>query len=185
MTADDPAVAVMRHALVRNVGRASRPVHSCGTCTLCCTVMRVEMDPPKPAYETCQHCSSGCAIYATRPDPCVGFQCLWLASQQSEQLAMIEDLRPDRCGVAIDLNAAGTIMAHCLRSDSWRSEPMRSWLLRLAAETSVILELPDGAELLAPDGTTEKLVKIGVHASGNRLYARASDLRPSEKEVAA
>lgn len=139
--------------------------------------MRVDMQPPKPAYETCQHCSSaGCGIYDNRPEPCSGFQCLWLASQQVPALALPAAMRPDRSGVAIDLNAAGTVIAHCALPGSWRREPMRSWLLKHARKTNVILELPTGAELLSPDGVTEELRKVGVHASGNRLYVRVSEM---------
>ena len=149
----------------------------CGACTLCCTVMRVAMIPPKPEYETCRHCTSaGCAIYDERPEVCSGFQCLWLASQQIARYALPAAMRPDRCGVAIDLNAAGTVIAHCQRPGSWRREPMRSWLLDHARRTNVILELPGGAEILSSDGTTEHLHKVGVHASGNRLYVRVSEL---------
>ena len=53
---------------------------------------------------------------------------------------------------------------------------MRSWLLKHARKTNVILELPTGAELLSPDGVTEELRKVGVHASGNRLYVRVSEM---------
>lgn len=158
---------------------------SCGSCTLCCTVMRVEMSPPKPAYKTCRHCTgTACGIYDRRPEACSGFQCLWLATQQAPQWALPAAMRPDRCGIAIDLNAAGTVIAHCARPGSWRREPMLSWLLNLAAKTNVILELPVGAELLKADGTTDALVKIGVHESGNRLYARVADLDRAVEAVA-
>lgn len=149
----------------------------CGTCTLCCTVMRVDMQPPKEAHETCTHCSrGGCSIYADRPDACRGFQCLWLASQQVARFALPAAMRPDRCGVAIDLNAAGTVIAHCASPASWRREPIRSWLVAHAGRTNVMLETPIGSELLAADGSTERLHKVGVHSSGNRLYVRESDL---------
>lgn len=172
-------------ATVRAAG-SGRGDHRCGACTLCCTVMRVAMDPPKPEYVTCRHCTgAGCSIYADRPDPCQGFQCLWLVSQTTPALAMPAELRPDRCGVAIDVNAAGSVMAHCARPASWRREPIRSWLLAYARSTTVILELPGGAELLAPDGATERLVKVGVHESGNRLYARAAELDRAIEEITA
>lgn len=176
----DAALAVIDR-LVRPDRGGPDPVHSCGACTLCCTVMRVDMGPPKPEYVTCQHCTGrSCGIYADRPEPCHDFQCLWLASQQMRATAMDPALRPDRCGVAIDLNAVGTLMAHCARPGSWQREPIRSWLLEQARYTNVVLELPTGAELLAPDGSTRKLRKVGVHESGNRLYAFADDLPADE-----
>lgn len=51
---------------------------------------------------------------------------------------------------------------------------MHAWLLGMAKRTAVVLELPDGAEQLDADRSTERLVKVGVHASGNRLYVRES-----------
>ena len=147
--------------------------------------MRVAMEPPKPEYATCQYCTiGGCAIYDDRPEVCSGFQCLWLASQQRPALALVPAMRPDRVGVAIDLNEAGTVIAHCERPGSWKREPMRSWLLKHARKTAVVLELPTGAELLSADGTTEELRKVGVHESGNRLYVRASQLHLLGEEAA-
>ncbi|WP_232280350.1 hypothetical protein [Sphingomonas sp. PAMC 26605] len=144
------------------------------------------MTPPKPDRQTCEHCSAdGCSIYDARPDACRGFQCLWLASQQIAQLALPAAMRPDRAGIVIDLNAAGTVLAHCEHPGSWTREPMRSWLLDKAARTNVILELSYGAEMLAADGGTERLERVGVHESGNRLYVRVSDLPKWKAQAAA
>lgn len=158
----------------------------CGTCTLCCTLMKVAMEPPKPARQTCGHCTAGgCSIYAERPDVCQGFQCLWLASQQIANYALPPAMRPDRSGVVIDLNAAGTVLVHCERPGSWKREPMRSWLLHHARHTNVILELPIGVELLRKDGSTEELSSIGVDpASGCRVYIRVAAAAAACSEAA-
>lgn len=159
---------------------------ACGSCTLCCTLMRVEMVPPKAARHACEHSSSGgCSIYIARPDACRGFQCLWLASQRIASLALPAEMRPDRIGIVIDLNAAGTVIVHCEHAGSWTREPMRAWLLDKAARTNVILELSYGAELLLANGGTERLQRVGVHASGNRLYVRFADLPKWQAEAAA
>lgn len=160
---------------------------ACGSCTLCCTLMRVAMEPPKPERETCAHCSAGgCAIYDQRPEGCSGFQCLWLGSQRVTQLALPAAMRPDRTGVVIDLNAAGTVIAHCERPASWKREPMRAWLLKHARRTNVILEVPGGAELLSADGSTEALARVGVDpGTNNRLYVRESRLHAYLAGVAA
>lgn len=152
---------------------------SCGSCTLCCTVMRVAtMEPPKPEHKTCDHCTSnGCSIYSKRPEQCATFQCMWLGSQRVPAFALAPALRPDRCGVVIDLNGAGTIIAHCHRPLSWKRDPIHAWLLNMAARTVVMLETPEGPFLLSADDTTERLVKVGVDAStNNRLYVRESEL---------
>ena len=148
--------------------------------------MRVEMVPPKAARSTCEHCSSGgCSIYNARLDACSGFQCLWLASQKIASLALPADMRPDRSGIVIDLNAAGTVIVHCEHAGSWTREPMRTWLLDKAARRNVILELSYGAELLSADGNTDRLERVGVHESGNRLYVRVSDLPKWKTQAAA
>jgi hypothetical protein len=140
--------------------------------------MRVAMEPPKPEHETCRHCTStGCQVYQARPEPCRTFECLWFASQRIMTHALPASMRPDRVGVVIDLNSAGTVIAHCERPDSWQREPMRKWLLHFAARTVVILESTDGGTVLAPDGTTERLHRVGVDpVTNNRLYVRASEL---------
>lgn len=155
--------------------RAARAV-SCGSCTLCCTVMKVTMpDRVKPAHEACEHCSTkGCGIYADRPETCATFQCLWLASQQDVRLALPRAMRPDQCGVMIDLNSAGTILAHCEFPASWKAEPARSWLLGMAQRGhNVMLDSRDGTQLLAADGSTCALRCIGVDPqTNNRVYVR-------------
>lgn len=85
-------------------------------------------------------------------------------------------MRPDRSGVVLDLNETGTIIAHCEQPQSWKREPMRSWLLQYARRTTVILETPASHLLLAKTGRTEDLIQVGVDPqTNNRLYVRASD----------
>lgn len=161
---------------------------ACGACTLCCTLMRVvELDPPKPEHTPCAHCDGrGCAIYDRRPDQCQGFSCMWLGSQRVPALRLPAAMRPDRCGVVIDLNEAGTVIAHCARRESWKREPMRSWLLHHARRTTVILEPPGRAEILNADGSTDPLVKVGVDpTSNNRVYVREAQLDEYLRSVAA
>jgi hypothetical protein len=150
----------------------------CGDCSLCCTLMGVEMEPVKPAFIRCRHCGPlGCAIYADRPDVCEGFMCAWLASQKLGGLQLPAWMRPDRVGVVIDINSAGAIIAHCESREAWQREPMRSWLIGYAARTMVFLEMASGAEALDPDGTTHRLVKVGVDpVTNNRLYVREAEL---------
>lgn len=100
----------------------------CGDCRLCCRVMSVSMDgskiervnpdgtvefPPgadvKPAGEWCRHVGAkgepGCGIYATRPEACSGFRCVWLDSPTMHPVKH----RPDKLGgvfVITDTNEA-------------------------------------------------------------------------------
>lgn len=150
-------------------------IPSCGACTLCCTVMKVTTsDAVKPAHQTCEHCSGqGCGIYADRPETCATFQCLWLASQQVEQLALPAAMRPDRCGVVIDLNAAGTVLAHCEFPASWKAQPMHGWLIGMARHGhNVLLERKDGTLWLGPNGRTHPMHCVGIDPISNcRVYA--------------
>lgn len=147
----------------------------CGNCTLCCTVMKVTApDFVKPAHTPCANCSArGCAIYAARPESCATFQCWWLGSQRVAEFSMPTAMRPDRTGIVLDLNSAGYVIAHCARPGAWKREPMHEWLLAAARRTRVLLELGDRTLLLAADGSTERLVTIGVDPVTNeRLYVR-------------
>lgn len=84
---------------------------SCGTCSLCCTLLRVD-ELSKAAGRDCVHQQrprdggsggdAGCGIYASRPPICRGYRCLWL------QGGLEDDERPDRTGGIVDLESRGT-----------------------------------------------------------------------------
>lgn len=69
---------------------------SCGTCTLCCTVMRVDT-LQKPALKQCAHLGrQGCEIYGERPVECRDFFCGW-------RLGFFETgERPDQLRAVVD-----------------------------------------------------------------------------------
>ena len=85
---------------------------SCGQCTACCTVMRIDaLD--KPRDEACRHLvARGCGIYETRPADCRAWHCAW---QKGELPA---PMRPDRTGVvevtdgALERPAGRAVMRH-------------------------------------------------------------------------
>lgn len=150
---------------------------ACGDCSVCCTVMGVVMDAPepkKPPRVACAHCKkSGCSIYERRPAPCREFLCLWLASQQmGDDIALSAALRPDRSGVVLEANEAGNVIAHCKQPMAWRREPMRSWLIRMAGRTRVLIEPDNESTLfLHRDGRVEPMSFIGLDPISNcRLY---------------
>lgn len=84
--------------------RGPTDVRSCSACSACCTLMGVpELD--KPLQTKCEHvCSSGCGIYAERPESCRVFRCLWLQGIGPRQF------RPDRSGVMLTVNDTGRIL---------------------------------------------------------------------------
>ncbi len=72
---------------------------SCGDCSLCCTVLRVD-DLQKLGGVSCLHQNEsgpGCSIHARRPEICRGYRCLWL------QGGLPEESRPDRLGAVLDI----------------------------------------------------------------------------------
>jgi Fe-S-cluster containining protein len=68
---------------------------SCGTCSACCTLLRIDSqsgystrldnaeDIAKPAGERCRFLTDkGCGIYEVRPIVCRGFKCDWLQGRK-------------------------------------------------------------------------------------------------------
>ena len=83
---------------------------SCGTCSLCCTVLRVD-ELSKPAGQNCgyQKGERGCGIHVSRPPVCRGYHCLWL------QGGLEDDERPDRTGGIVDLEPVGAAVQLAIR----------------------------------------------------------------------
>lgn len=75
---------------------------SCGACSLCCTVLRVDA-LHKLGGVRCVHqrAEGGCGIYAARPSICRAYRCLWLRG------SLREEDRPDRLGAVLDLVTEG------------------------------------------------------------------------------
>jgi hypothetical protein len=147
----------------------------CGSCTACCTIMRVEMEPEaKPPGVRCQHlCGAGCAIYQARPEPCRVWSCVWLLSQERADVRLPSAMRPDRSGVVLEVNSQGNLVAHCETPAAWKREPIHRWLLRRAANTTVIIEPSREAPplLLKADGSTRAMQFVGLNpATNERRY---------------
>lgn len=70
------------------------PGKSCGPCSVCCKVLEIDHFD-KRAGVRCVHCAEtgGCATYATRPQVCREYQCLW-----KDERSLGPQLRPDRTG---------------------------------------------------------------------------------------
>ena len=84
-------------------GAEAATERSCGGCTACCTVLRVDA-LRKLGGVPCAMLDQdrGCSIYPERPKICRAYRCLWL------QGAFEEADRPDRIGAVLDLlNQAG------------------------------------------------------------------------------
>lgn len=104
---------------------------SCGDCGLCCKLMGVTA-LAKPAGKWCRHFSktSGCAIYADRPDDCRVFNCLWLLTD-----ALDEAWKPSVAGFVLHSERGGArliVESDPARPHDWRREPYQSALRRWA-----------------------------------------------------
>lgn len=84
---------------------ANPVVRSCGECTLCCTLLRVDElrklgGTPCPKLRRAPE-PPGCGIHASRPAICRGYSCLWLSG------GLDEADRPDRLGAVLDVATEG------------------------------------------------------------------------------
>ncbi len=96
---------------------------SCGTCTLCCSVMGVS-ELNKPNFTRCDHQNNrGCNIYKDRPQSCHEFVCLWLAG------ALPISMKPNKVrAVAVPNNEKTAIVWFVPPADRgvWRKDPLRT-----------------------------------------------------------
>ena len=141
---------------------------SCGTCSLCCTVLRVD-EIGKRAGEDCTHQrgEKGCGIYETRPPICRGYQCLW------RQGGLEEDERPDATGGIVDLETVGVGLRLDIRLKE-RGQFERSPKLLAIAEryrSEMPVRITDAEDVMNPDRPFQVLLPEGVshHIEGMRI----------------
>jgi hypothetical protein len=154
----------------------------CGSCKLCCTVMRVEApdaDPPfnKPALTPCQHiCSAGCSIYESRPSVCSGFLCIWRATLEPEiNNPWPNSERPDRTGVVMAVtNESGNVIVHCKTPFAYKDE--RAWK-RICwfvdkGGTVIIEHDSNKVSVVERDYSLSPMRFIGIGENGLKKYMR-------------
>ncbi len=134
------------------------PERTCGTCSLCCTVLRVD-ELSKLAGVACPklRAESGCGIYATRPKICRAYRCHWL------QGGLEEADRPDRLGAVLDLVTRATSVRLEIRQAT-RDAFDRSPRLQQIAEDyrrSVPVRITDVDDVLDPDRPFRVLLPDG------------------------
>ena len=149
----------------RQLRAASR---SCGTCSLCCTVLRVdELD--KRAGDDCLHQrgENGCGIYESRPAICRSYQCLW------RQGGLEDDERPDATGGIVDLETVGVGLRLAIRVERRgcfeRSPKLQAIAERYRSEMPV--RITDAEDVMNPDRPFQVLLSEGVmhHVEGERI----------------
>jgi hypothetical protein len=106
------------------------PGKSCGSCTLCCTVMGVPELKKRP-WDPCPHVAAGagCSIYSERPAGCRTFICGWLLDPN-----MGPELKPDACHIVFYQRNELHIMAACdpAHPGAWREPRVRAFMHQLA-----------------------------------------------------
>ena len=101
------------------------PGRSCGSCTLCCKLLRIdELDKPKG--EWCEHCAvgKGCRIYDERPAACRGFFCGYRTQE-----ALSDEWFPSKAKLMVFPALDGSrinVVVDPARPDAWRAEPYYS-----------------------------------------------------------
>jgi hypothetical protein len=101
------------------------PGRACGSCTLCCKLMRID-SIPSPADTWCQYCTPGrgCRIYETRPDECRNFFCDWMTTK-----LLGEEWKPSVAKMIVTgggTNYRTQVQVDPGTPDAWRREPYYS-----------------------------------------------------------
>ncbi len=118
---------------------------TCGGCTGCCTVMHISSIGKRAGHRCQFECSSGCAIYDTRPAQCRSdFFCLWV---RDDGRIFADSDRPDRLGVVLTDTSDGqggrsAIAAREIYQGAARKPRARALLKELAAILPVVVVSP-------------------------------------------
>jgi hypothetical protein len=124
------------------------PGRSCGSCTLCCKLLRVDA-LHKPHDVWCKHCDPGrgCLIYDERPEECGKFYCGFMTGPHLD-----EAWRPSRCKIVLSAELRGQRLVAVVdrdRPEAWKAEPYYAALKQWAA--------------VAATKGREVFVRIGTH----------------------
>ena len=135
---------------------------SCGECTLCCTLLRVDelrkLGGTACAMLRAAPAPPGCGIYPRRPAICRAYACLWLTG------ALDEADRPDRLGAVLDVaTEAGVtrLRVHEARPGAYDASPR---LREIAARyrESMPVRISDAARAGDPRAPLRELGPAGA-----------------------
>ena len=131
------------------------PGRECGTCTLCCKVMRID-ELESPAGKWCRHCipGKGCGIHETRPPVCREFFCMWTYRKD-----IGPHWKPEKSKMVLCLELDGQrIAAHVDPSfpGAWQRSPyyqeLKGWsAIAARAEVQVSVWIGRRAIVIVPD----------------------------------
>lgn len=161
----------------RELRAASR---SCGACSLCCTVLRVD-ELGKRAGDDCVHQQGarGCGIYEDRPEICRAYQCLW------RQGGLEEDERPDATGGIVDLETVGVGLRLGIRMRKLDDFDAASKLHAIAERyrSEMPIRISDAEDVMNPDRPFRVLLPEGMEhrVFGERIDVYRSGVLVEEK----
>ncbi len=155
---------------------------SCGTCSHCCTVLRVD-ELGKRAGLDCknQRGELGCGIHETRPAICRGYACLWL------QGGLEDGERPDATGGIVDLETVGIGLRLGIR-EVRRGAFDDSPALQAIAEryrSEMPVRITDAEDVMNPDRPFRVLLPDGIEhrLSGDRIEILRDGIRIEQKTL--
>ena len=182
------AEKLAREEVKRQIVKAAHE-RTCGDCTACCTTQGVK-ELGKPAGVPCAYLAlnhtetetetettaslfarsarsavhgtlvGGCSRYATRPEGCRAWSCLWRLGMFDKALD-----RPDKRGLVFDLTGklpevwpAPTHQALIAReARPGAFEENEAWLGELSSTNVVVLVFPEGRRVLGPPDVVEEV----------------------------
>ena len=161
------------------------PGRSCGACSLCCTLLRVDEigklgGRPCP-QQRIDDPRGGCGIHATRPGVCRAYSCLWLRG------SLDEDDRPDRLGAVLDLLTEGEtsrLVVHEARSGVLERSARLQEIVEAWRQTLPVRVIaPEGA--MDPDRPFRILLPRGEeqHVAGERVVVYRDGQRVEERRM--
>ena len=153
---------------------------SCGTCSHCCTVLRVD-ELGKRAGLDCVHQRGehGCGIHLTRPSICRRYECLWL------QGGLEDAERPDATGGIVDLETVGAGVRLGIR-EVRRGAFDESPALQAIAEryrSQMPVRITDAEDVMNPDRPFRVLLDDGVEhrLAGDRIEVHRDGILVEQK----
>lgn len=124
---------------------------SCGSCSLCCTVLRVDelgkLGGTPCLHQRPGHPEGGCGIHTRRPKVCRGYRCLWLEG------SLEEADRPDRLGAVLSLATDGatpSLFVHEAELGSFDASPRLNRIAARFRET-VPVRISAAEDVMNPD----------------------------------
>ena len=142
------------------MSEATDPPRTCGDCSLCCTVLRV--DPlRKLGGIDCVHQQPSapcCQIHPKRPPICRAYSCLWLGG------ALDEEDRPDKLGAVLDIVSSGPTTQLEIREATPGAFARNERLQEIAVEyrASMAVRISDVDDVLDPDRPFRLLLPGGI-----------------------